>query len=143
MTDLLSSSPAASGGARVYTFWALSRSLGWTFLELSFQHWTSLPGKQIAQPPGAPGEITERALFGVDASDTRELVRQSRQNPAKLIEKWCGEGDLFSCTALKARKLYASRRAKSSKSATKTKSSHTFSHTGRFGVAAGSRGTRS
>jgi hypothetical protein len=44
--------------------------------------------------------------------------------------KWCGEGDLFSPGLLKTRKLYTSRRAKSSESATNTKSSHAVSHTG-------------
>ena len=43
---------------------------------------------------------------------------------------WCGEGDLFCCSPLKARKLYTFRRAENSKSARKTKSSHTTSHTG-------------
>ena len=42
---------------------------------------------------------------------------------------WCGEGDLFLGAALKRRKLYTSRRAKSSESTRKTKSSHTISHT--------------
>jgi len=45
---------------------------------------------------------------------------------------WCGEGDLFSCRILKRRKLYTSQRATSSKSARRTKSSHTVSHTGVF-----------
>ena len=49
---------------------------------------------------------------------------------------WCGEGDLFSCALLKAPKLYTLRRARNTKSATRTKSSHIFSHTGPFSVAA-------
>jgi hypothetical protein len=44
--------------------------------------------------------------------------------------KWCGEGDLFSRWSLKTRKLYTSQKARSSQSATNTKSSHTLSHTG-------------
>jgi hypothetical protein len=43
--------------------------------------------------------------------------------------KWCGEGDLFSSRVLKTRNLYTLRRAQSSKSARRTKSSHTASHT--------------
>jgi len=45
---------------------------------------------------------------------------------------WCGEGDLFSCSPLKARNLYTSRRAENSERARKTKSSHTVSHTRRL-----------
>jgi hypothetical protein len=43
--------------------------------------------------------------------------------------KWCGEGDLFSRWSLKTRKLYTLRRAETSRSARRTKSSHTVSHT--------------
>jgi hypothetical protein len=45
---------------------------------------------------------------------------------------WCGEGDLFSCRALKRRKLYTSRSRQNTKSARNTNSSHTASHTGPF-----------
>src|SRR5580704_15019371 len=48
---------------------------------------------------------------------------------APLFLMWCGEGDLFSCTALIARKLYTSRRRQVSESSTRTRLSHTASHT--------------
>jgi hypothetical protein len=43
--------------------------------------------------------------------------------------KWCGEGDLLSCGALKRRKLYTSRSPENTKSARNTNPSHTASHT--------------
>ena len=42
---------------------------------------------------------------------------------------WCGEGDLFSCTALIPCKLYTSRRGEIPESSTRTRPSHTASHT--------------
>ena len=49
----------------------------------------------------------------------------------KIQEKfWCGEGDLFSPGLLKTRKLYTLQTARNTKSARRTKSSHTISHTG-------------
>jgi hypothetical protein len=42
---------------------------------------------------------------------------------------WCGEGDLFSRTALKTRKLYTTRTPQKAKITRNTPRSHTFSHT--------------
>jgi hypothetical protein len=44
-------------------------------------------------------------------------------------EMWCGEGDLFSGSPLRTRKLYTSRRSKITKSSRSTRISHTGSHT--------------
>ena len=57
---------------------------------------------------------------------------------------WCGEGDLFSCSPLKTRKLYTLRRARNAESARNTNPSHTASHTdglaGRLGMPPRDRG---
>ena len=50
---------------------------------------------------------------------------------------WCGEGDLFFGIPLKAHNLYTLRTARCAESARKTNPSHTFSHTGSFGLAGG------
>ena len=42
---------------------------------------------------------------------------------------WCGEGDLFSRSALKTSKLYKPRTTQNTQSATNTRLSHTASHT--------------
>jgi hypothetical protein len=44
--------------------------------------------------------------------------------------EWCREGDLFSCAALNTRELYTTQRPQTSRSARRTRISHTFSHTG-------------
>jgi hypothetical protein len=45
---------------------------------------------------------------------------------------WCGEGDLFSRTTLKTRKLYTTQSSQNTRSARSTPPSHTTSHTAWF-----------
>jgi hypothetical protein len=56
---------------------------------------------------------------------------QAREALTGYLNLWCGEGDLFSHTALKTRKLYTTQSSKTSRNARRTRLSHTFCHTAR------------
>jgi site-specific recombinase XerD len=84
--------------------------------------------------PADAGAFQDRAYVSSHTSVTRKFGGCKLMKIREVF--WCGEGDLFSCALLKAPKLYTLRRARNTKSATRTKSSHIFSHTGPFSVAA-------
>jgi len=60
---------------------------------------------------------------------SRHVRNRGRSELILQPQNWCGEGDLFSGTALKIRKLYTPQRRKSSRSSRSTRPSHTPSHT--------------
>src|ERR1019366_10596363 len=92
-------------------------------------HCTTANGKLYAAARAGAG-----SLAGTLGSTSAQLGANEKGFRILLIRKpviWCGEGDLFSRTALKTRKLYTTQSSQNSRSARRTRLSHTVCHTAR------------